>query len=67
MAMGVPIRLLFTAIFALGAALSAIAGGLTGPLLAVEIGMGENILILTFLGIVIGGIGSINSIRNLLL
>ncbi|MEM6283412.1 MAG: branched-chain amino acid ABC transporter permease [Chloroflexota bacterium] len=59
MAMGVPIRLLFTAIFALGAALSAIAGGLTGPLLAVEIGMGENILILTFLVIVIGGIGSI--------
>jgi len=59
MAMGVPIRVLFTAIFALGAALSAIAGGLTGPLLSVQIGMGENILILTFLVIVIGGIGSI--------
>jgi branched-chain amino acid transport system permease protein len=59
MAMGVPIRVLFTAIFALGAALSALAGGLTGPLLSVQIGMGENILILTFLVIVIGGIGSI--------
>ena len=57
--MGVRINLLFTLIFALGAALSAIAGGLTGPILAVEIGMGENILILTFLVIVIGGIGSI--------
>lgn len=59
MAMGVPIDTLFTAIFALGAALSAIAGGLIGPLTAVQIGMGENILILTFLVIVIGGIGSI--------
>lgn len=59
MAMGVPIRLLFTGIFALGAALSALAGGLTGPLLSVQIGMGENILILTFLVIVIGGIGSV--------
>lgn len=59
MAMGVPINTLFTLIFALGAALSAIAGGLTGPLLSVQIGMGENILILTFLVIVIGGIGSI--------
>ncbi len=58
-AMGVPINLLFTLIFALGAALSALAGGLTGPILAVQIGMGENILILTFLVIVIGGIGSI--------
>jgi len=59
MAMGVPIDRLFTLLFALGAALSALAGGLTGPLLSVQIGMGENILILTFLVIVIGGIGSI--------
>ena len=59
MAMGVPIDSLFTLLFALGAALSALAGGLTGPLLSVQIGMGENILILTFLVIVIGGIGSI--------
>jgi branched-chain amino acid transport system permease protein len=57
--MGVRINLLFTAIFGLGAALSAMAGGLVGPILAVEIGMGENILILTFVVIVIGGIGSI--------
>jgi branched-chain amino acid transport system permease protein len=39
--------------------LSAVAGALLGPLLAVEIGMGENILILALVVIVIGGIGSI--------
>jgi branched-chain amino acid transport system permease protein len=57
--MGVRINLLFTVIFGLGTALAAVAGGLTGPLLSVQIGMGENILILTFVVIVIGGIGSI--------
>ncbi|NJN83827.1 MAG: branched-chain amino acid ABC transporter permease, partial [Caldilineaceae bacterium] len=45
--------------FVLGAALSALAGALTGPILSVQIGMGEDILILAFLVIVIGGIGSI--------
>ncbi len=58
-ALGIDVRLLFTAIFALGAALCAVAGALLGPLLAVQIGMGENILILAFVVIVIGGIGSI--------
>jgi len=46
-------------IFAFGAVLSALAGGLAGPIYAVEIGMGENVLILAFVVIVIGGIGSI--------
>lgn len=58
-AMGVNVPRLFTAIFALGAALCAVAGALLGPLLAVQVGMGENILILAFVVIVIGGIGSI--------
>jgi branched-chain amino acid transport system permease protein len=58
-AMGVDIRRLFTAVFALGAALCALAGALLGPILAVQVGMGENILILAFVVIVIGGIGSI--------
>lgn len=58
-AMGVNIRGLFTVVFGLGAALAALAGGLLGPLLAVQVGMGENILILAFVVIVIGGIGSI--------
>ena len=58
-AMGVNIRQLFTAVFALGAALCALAGAMLGPILAVQVGMGENILILAFVVIVIGGIGSI--------
>lgn len=58
-AMGTNVRLLFTAIFAIGAALCALAGGMLGPLLAVQVGMGESILILAFVVIVIGGIGSI--------
>src|SRR5579859_3560697 len=59
LAMGVNIRGLFTAVFGVGAALCALAGALLGPLLAVQVGMGENILILAFVVIVIGGIGSI--------
>lgn len=59
MAMGVNVSGLFTAVFAMGAALSALAGALLGPLLAVQVGMGEGILILAFVVIVVGGIGSI--------
>src|SRR4029077_17099583 len=58
-AMGVNIRRLFTAVFALGAALCALAGAMLGPILAVEVGMGEKILILAFVCIVSGGVGSI--------
>ncbi|MBL8334961.1 MAG: branched-chain amino acid ABC transporter permease [Rubrivivax sp.] len=58
-AMGVNVARLFTAVFGLGAALCAVAGALLGPLLAVQVGMGENILILAFVVVVIGGIGSI--------
>jgi branched-chain amino acid transport system permease protein len=58
-AMGVDIKRLFTVVFGIGAALCAVAGTLMGPLLAVQVGMGENILILAFVVVVIGGIGSI--------
>ena len=58
-ALGVDIARLFGVIFALGAALAALAGAMAGPVLAVRIGMGEDILILAFVVIVIGGIGSI--------
>ena len=58
-ALGINVRLLFTAVFAFGAALCALAGAMLGPLLAVQVGMGESILILAFVVIVIGGIGSI--------
>ncbi len=59
MAMGVNIKGLFTVVFGFGAALCAVAGALLGPLMAVQVGMGESILILAFVVIVIGGIGSI--------
>jgi branched-chain amino acid transport system permease protein len=59
LAMGVNVKALFTAVFGVGAALCALAGAMLGPLLAVEVGMGESILILAFVVIVIGGIGSI--------
>lgn len=58
-ALGVNIRLLYTLVFGLGACLAGLAGVMAAPFLAVESGMGENILILTFVVIVIGGIGSI--------
>ncbi|MSQ21324.1 MAG: branched-chain amino acid ABC transporter permease [Betaproteobacteria bacterium] len=58
-AMGVNIKTLFTLVFGFGATLCAIAGMMLGPILAVQVGMGEDILILAFVVIVIGGIGSI--------
>lgn len=57
--LGVNVQGLFTAVFVFGAALCALAGGLLGPLLAVQVGMGESVLILAFVVIIIGGIGSI--------
>ncbi|HYH21633.1 MAG TPA: branched-chain amino acid ABC transporter permease [Azospirillum sp.] len=58
-ALGVNIRVLYTAVFGLGAALAALAGTMAGPLLSVQVGMGDGVLILTLVVIVIGGIGSI--------
>jgi branched-chain amino acid transport system permease protein len=58
-ALGVNIKLLFTLVFGLGAALAGLAGLMQAPILTVQIGMGENILILAFVITVIGGIGSI--------
>jgi branched-chain amino acid transport system permease protein len=58
-ALGVNIRLLYTIVFGLGAALAGLAGLMAGPIYAVQIGMGEQILIQVFVVIVIGGIGSI--------
>jgi branched-chain amino acid transport system permease protein len=58
-ALGVDIRTLYTVIFALGAALAGLAGAMVGALQSVQVGMGEPVLILAFVVIVIGGIGSI--------
>jgi branched-chain amino acid transport system permease protein len=59
MALGIDVKRLYTLLFGLGAALAALAGLMEAPILTVQIGMGENILILAFVVIVIGGIGSI--------
>lgn len=58
-ALGVNIGWLNTFIFALGAGLAGLAGAMVGPVLSVQPGMGDSILILTLVVIVIGGIGSI--------
>jgi len=58
-ALGIDIRLLYTLVFALGAAFAGLAGFMTGPILAVQVGMGEQILLATFVVVVIGGVGSI--------
>ncbi len=58
-ALGVDIRKLYTMVFGLGALLCGLAGVVAAPLLAVEIGMGERVLITTFVCIVIGGVGSV--------
>ncbi len=58
-ALGINIRLLYTIVFGIGAALAGLAGLMAGPIYAVQPGMGELILIQVFVVIVIGGIGSI--------
>jgi branched-chain amino acid transport system permease protein len=57
--MGVRVKRVFSGVFALGAALAALAGALMGPIMAVQVGMGESILIPALVVIVIGGIGSV--------
>jgi branched-chain amino acid transport system permease protein len=58
-ALGINIKLLYTLVFGIGAALAGLAGLMQAPILTVSIGMGENILILAFVVIIVGGIGSI--------
>jgi branched-chain amino acid transport system permease protein len=58
-ALGVDVRMLFTVVFGLGALLAGLAGVMAGPILAVQVGMGEQILIMTFVVVVIGGVGSV--------
>jgi branched-chain amino acid transport system permease protein len=58
-ALGVDIRRLFMLVFAFGTMLAGFAGAIAAPILSVEPGMGDTVLILAFVVIVIGGIGSI--------
>lgn len=58
--LGVNIQLLYALLFAVGAALAALSGILAAPIFAVQVGMGDHILILTLVVVVIGGIGSVH-------
>ncbi len=58
-ALGVNVRSLYSYIFALGAALAGLAGFMAGPILAVQVGMGDSVLVLALVVIVIGGVGSV--------
>jgi branched-chain amino acid transport system permease protein len=58
--LGVNIPLLFALVFAVGMALAAFAGAIAAPITSVAPGMGNQILIICFVVVVIGGIGSIN-------
>ena len=58
-ALGVNVSKVFSVVFAAGAGMAGLAGVMAGPILAVQIGMGEPILILALVVIVVGGVGSI--------
>jgi len=57
--LGINVTVLYMLVFGLGAGLAGLAGAMAGPILAVRVGMGEDILILTFVVIIIGGLGSV--------
>jgi branched-chain amino acid transport system permease protein len=58
-ALGVNVQVLFAAVFAIGGLLAGIAGSVVGPIFSVGVGMGEQVLITTFVVVVVGGLGSI--------
>jgi branched-chain amino acid transport system permease protein len=59
-ALGVDIKLLNALLFALGAGLAGLAGVMAGPIMSIQTGMGEPVLITALVVIVIGGIGSVS-------
>jgi branched-chain amino acid transport system permease protein len=58
-ALGIDVKLLFGVVFAIGAALAGLAGAISTPITSVAPGMGDSVLILCFVVVVIGGVGSI--------
>jgi branched-chain amino acid transport system permease protein len=58
-ALGIDVKLLFGAVFAIGAALAGLAGAISAPLSSVYPGMGDGVLIICFVVVVIGGVGSV--------
>ena len=57
--LGIDIKLLYRVVFAGGVALAALAGMIAAPMSSVYPGMGGSVLIICFVVVVIGGIGSI--------
>ena len=57
--LGVDIRLLYRIVFAAGVALAVFAGMIASPVSSVYPGMGNQVLIISFVVVVIGGIGSV--------
>lgn len=58
-ALGIDVKLLFAIVFAAGAALTGFAGAVAAPLASVYPGMGDAIIVISFVVVVIGGIGSV--------
>jgi branched-chain amino acid transport system permease protein len=58
-ALGIDVKLLFGVVFAVGAAIAGLAGALSAPLSSVYPGMGDGVLIICFVVVVIGGVGSV--------
>jgi len=58
-ALGIDINRMYTLVFALGVTLAAFAGMIASPVSSVFPGMGNQVLILSFVIVVIGGIGSV--------
>ncbi len=58
-ALGINVQKLFMIVFGVGAMLAGFAGVIAAPIFAIEPGMGDNILIIAFVVIIIGGVGSI--------
>ena len=58
-ALGININRLFLIVFALGAAMAGLAGMLIAPITEASIGMGNDIIIIAFVVVIVGGIGSV--------
>ena len=58
-ALGINIRLIHGVVFALGVGLATVAGMIAAPVSSVYPGMGSSVLIMCFVVVVIGGIGSV--------
>ncbi len=58
LALGVDVPKIFSIVFAVGGALAGLAGIMAGPIVAVQVGMGEPVLVLALVVMVIGGVGS---------